>query len=145
MLQWKEAGDGYKKIAKKLNELGIPSPDAGRYRRDHGSRYRVPGKWHPNTVRDLCTNPIIAGIKEYGKRSEGRYRRLGIDGPRELTDQDLRPNGKPKMLENPLELWVRPENGAPPQFGFGTLGGDPAQGHYGQERPADWWTQPEQS
>ncbi|RLT06229.1 MAG: hypothetical protein DWI23_01975 [Planctomycetota bacterium] len=66
MLQWKEAGDGYKKIAKKLNELGIPSPDAGRYRRDHGSRYRVPGKWHPNTVRDLCTNPIIAGIKKYG-------------------------------------------------------------------------------
>ena len=116
MLQWKEAGDGYKKIANKLNELGIPSPNAGRYRRDHDSRYRVPGKWHPNTVRDLCTNPIIAGIKEYGKRSEGRYRRLGIDGPRELTDQDLRPDGKPKMLENPLELRVRAENGAPPQF-----------------------------
>jgi len=74
MLEWRAAGDGYKRIARKLNELGIAAPDAGRVRRDHG-RHHVPGKWHPTTVRDLCSNPLIAGIKQYAKRSMGRYRR----------------------------------------------------------------------
>ena len=27
--------------------------------------HRVPGKWHPNTIRDGGFNPLIAGIKEY--------------------------------------------------------------------------------
>ena len=93
MLQWRAAGEGIKRIARKLNELGIPAPDAGRVRTDHGQRHLLPGKWHATTVRDLCSNPIIAGIKQYAKRSMGRYRRVGIDGPRELTEQDRGPGG----------------------------------------------------
>ena len=116
MLEWRAAGDSCKKIAARLNEMGIPSPDAGRVRRDHGSTHRVPGKWHPNTVRDLCSNPIIAGIKEYGRRSEGRYRRLGIGGPRELDENDLRPDGQPKLLENPEEVRVRAASGGQAKF-----------------------------
>ncbi len=118
ILYWREDGDSYKRIAKRLNELGISSPDAGRQRRDHGSRHSVPGKWHPNTVRDLCTNPIIAGIKEYGKRSEGRYRRVGVDGPRELNDADRHPDGKPKLLENPIDVRVRAKSSDDAPFDF---------------------------
>jgi predicted site-specific integrase-resolvase len=116
MLEWRAAGDSCKKIAARLNAMGIPSPDAGRVRRDHGSTHRVPGKWHPNTVRDLCSNPIIAGIKEYGRRSEGRYRRLGVGGPRELDEHDLRPDGQPKLLENPEEVRVRAASGGQAKF-----------------------------
>ncbi len=106
----------YKKIALRLNDMGIPSPDAGRVRRDHGSAHRVTGKWHQNTVRDLCTNPIIAGIKEYGRRSEGRYRRVGVGGPRELEEHDLRPDGQPKLLENPEDVRVRAPSGGEAKF-----------------------------
>ena len=116
ILEWRATGDSCKKIAARLNEMGIPSPDAGRIRRDHGSTHRVPGKWHPNTVRDLCSNPIIAGIKEYGRRSEGRYRRVGVGGPRELEEHDLRPNGQPKLLENPEDVRVRAASGGDAQF-----------------------------
>jgi predicted site-specific integrase-resolvase len=116
MLEWRAAGESCKRIAARLNQMGIPSPDTGRTRRDHGSEYRVPGKWHPNTIRDLCSNPIIAGIKEYGRRSEGRYRRVGIDGPRELDEHDLRPDGQPKLLENPLEVRVRASSGGTAAF-----------------------------
>ena len=111
ILEWREGGDSPKRIAARLNQMGIPSPDAGRKRRDHGGRHTVPGKWHPNTVYDLCTNPIITGIKEYGKRSEGRYRRVGVDGPRELDERDLGQSGAPKLLENPLEVRVQAESG----------------------------------
>ena len=111
ILEWRASGDSCKKIAARLNDMQIPSPDNGRTRRDHGAKYRVPGKWHPNTVRDLCSNPIILGIKEYGRRSEGRYRRVGADGPRELDEHDLRPDGQPKLLENPEEVRVRGDAG----------------------------------
>ena len=116
MLEWRAAGESCKRIAARLNGMGIPSPDAGRVRRDHGSTHRVPGKWHANTVRDLCANPIIAGIKEYGRRSEGRYRRVGIGGPRELEEHDLRPDGQPKLLENPEEVRVRGTSGGDAKF-----------------------------
>ena len=116
MLEWRAAGDSCKRIAARLNEMGIPSPNAGQLRRDHGSKHLVPGKWHPNTVRDLCSNPIIAGIKEYGRRSEGRYRRLGVGGPRELDEHDLRPDGQPKLLENPEEVRVRAASGGQAKF-----------------------------
>ncbi len=116
MLEWRAAGDSCKRIAARLNDMGIPSPDKGRTRRDHGSEYHVPGKWHPNTIRDLCSNPIIAGIKEYGRRSEGRYRRVGVDGPRELEEHDVRPDGQPKLLENPEEVRVRASSGGTAAF-----------------------------
>jgi predicted site-specific integrase-resolvase len=116
MLEWRAAGESCKRIAARLNGMGIPSPDAGRVRRDHGSAHRVPGKWHANTVRDLCANPIIAGIKEYGRRSEGRYRRVGVGGPRELEEHDLRPDGQPKLLENPEEVRVRAASGGDAKF-----------------------------
>ena len=82
ILEWKAQGWGVKRIAQALNQRGIPSPDAGRTRTDHGVKHRVSGRWSVNTVVDLCRNASILGIQEYGKRSEGKIRRLGPDGHR---------------------------------------------------------------
>src|SRR5581483_3741199 len=45
ILELKRKGWGASRIAKHLNELGIPSPDAGRTRTDHGVKHLVSGKW----------------------------------------------------------------------------------------------------
>ncbi len=101
MLEWKAQGWGVKRIAKELNDRGIPSPDAGRTRTDHGVKHLVPGKWGHNTVADLCHNAAILGIQEYGKRSEGKIRRLGTDGPRLLEEEtDWTPQGRPRVITN---------------------------------------------
>ena len=80
----KRQGWGCKRITNWLNERGIPSPDAGKTRTDHGVKRRVTGKWRHNTVNELCRNPIILGVQRYGRRSEGTLRRLGAKGPRLL-------------------------------------------------------------
>ena len=48
-----QRGWGIKRIARHLNARGIPSPDAGRTRTDHGVKHRVSGKWCPGTVGEL--------------------------------------------------------------------------------------------
>jgi hypothetical protein len=116
ILKWRGAGDGWKRIAARLNQMGIPSPDQGRTRRDQGKAHLVSGKWNPNTIREMCTNPIIVGLKEYGKRSEGRYRRSSADGPRELEEHDMRPDGQPKLIENPEKDRVRAASGGKVHF-----------------------------
>jgi DNA invertase Pin-like site-specific DNA recombinase len=101
VLAWKSQGWGAKRIAKELNDRGIPSPDAGRIRTDHGVKHFVSGKWSHRTVLDLCQNATILGIQEYGKRSEGKIRRLGEDGPRVLDEQrDLTPQGRTRVIFN---------------------------------------------
>jgi hypothetical protein len=44
ILALKMRGWGFKRVAQRLNELGIPSPDAGRTRKDHGVDHRVSGR-----------------------------------------------------------------------------------------------------
>jgi hypothetical protein len=106
-LEWKEQGWGVKRIAKVLNDRGIPSPDAGRTRTDHGVRHLVSGKWSHTTVAELCRNPSILGVQEYGKRSEGKLRRLGKDGPRLLDEEtDRSPQGRPRVILNNPSLRV---------------------------------------
>ncbi|MBI4305431.1 MAG: recombinase family protein [Chloroflexi bacterium] len=88
ILELKHQGWGFKRIAAHLNKLGIPSPDAGKTRTDHGERHLVTGTWSASTVREICMDPINIGLQEYGRRSEGAHRRLGQEGPRLLTDTD---------------------------------------------------------
>ncbi len=107
ILDWKAQGWGFKRIARELNERGIPSPDARRTRTDHGVKHRVSGKWSPGTVAELCRNPIIIGIQEYGRRSEGKIRRLGADGPRLLDDSaDLTAGDRPRVVFNDPSLRI---------------------------------------
>jgi hypothetical protein len=82
---------GVKTIAVELNELGIPSPDAGRWRKGRaGHRYRVSGKWSGRTVLTLIRNRAIIGMNVYGAQSKGKHRRLGASGPRVLLPSDRR-------------------------------------------------------
>lgn len=97
-----DRGWGIKRIAVELNRLGIPSPDAGRSRRDKkGHLHQVSGRWCPNTVADILRNKSIIAVRQWGERSEGRHRRLGADGPRELEDGDLSGTGNPRFSKNP--------------------------------------------
>ena len=87
-------------IAKILNAEGVPSPNAGRFRKDNGVRHRVSGLWNPPTLINIGRNPLLAAIVQYGLRSMGKFNRFTVDGPRELTDDDIRPDGKPKVIRN---------------------------------------------
>ncbi len=115
ILELKEKGWGSKRIAKHLNELGVPSPDAGRTRTDRGVKHRVTGRWSPNTVRELCRNAAIVGVQAYGRRSEGGIRRLGAEGPRLLGDEDRAADGDPKTVLDGPSLRVAKQV-APPEF-----------------------------
>jgi len=111
MLAWKAQGWGIRRIAKQLNERGIPSPDAGRTRTDHGVKHRVSGKWSPNTVCELCRNPIILGVQRYGRRSEGSIRRIGEAGPRLLEEKDRTASGTPRIIFNDPALLIKKQVG----------------------------------
>ena len=115
ILQLKEQGWGYKRIANHLNDLGIPSPAAGSYRTDHGVRHKVSGKWNHTTIRDICRNRAILGIVEYGRRSEGQHWRTSPDGPRPLEESDMR-DGKAQRIFNAPDQTVRGELPCEPQF-----------------------------
>ena len=108
ILKLREQGWGFKRIAVALNEMGIPSPDAGRTRTDQGVQHFVGGKWSHSTVAELCRNPIITGVQEYGKRSEGKLRRLDDNGARLLEDEkDISPHGQPRTVINDPSLRIR--------------------------------------
>jgi hypothetical protein len=105
ILDLKHQGWGATRIGNHLNEMGIPSPDAGRTRTDHGQKHFVSGRWSTRTVLELCRNKAILGIAELGRRSDGAHRRIGKDGPRLLNDGDRDPanKGKPKRIQNAQE------------------------------------------
>ena len=112
ILELKFKGWGGKKIAHHLNKMGIPSPDAGRRRSDHGVPHYVTGKWSVNTVLDLCRNPAIIGVLEQIRRSEGTYRRHAESGWRSLTDGDRAEDKKrPKMISNPADVRIKADAG----------------------------------
>lgn len=106
ILVLKERGWGYKRIATYLTRKGIPSPGAGTVRTDHGVKHEVSGKWNHTTVRDLCKNRAILGLLDYGRRSEGRIRRLGKDGPRVLEESDRNRLAEPRRITNDPSLVV---------------------------------------
>lgn len=88
-------------VAQILNEEGIPSPDAGRIRRDNQTLHPVSGIWHPNTITNIARNPLIRALTRYGLRSMGDRRRMTPEGPRYVQDSDYRINSKtPKVIRN---------------------------------------------
>ena len=112
ILDLKDQEWGYRRIAGQLNDLGIPSPDDGRTRKDNGVRHEVSGTWHVNTVAELCRNSAIIGIRQYGRRSEGAHRRLDADGSRVLTAEDRNADDRPRTVFNDPSLTIsRPMGG----------------------------------
>ena len=116
ILDMKHSGLGGKRIATRLNELGIPSPDAGRIRTDQGVKHFVSGKWYANTVLDLCRNGLIIGSIQLGKRSDGAHRRLSPDGPRLLTNSDRSPDGTPRVVMNDPSDTIVGKTGIEPRY-----------------------------
>jgi Recombinase/Resolvase, N terminal domain len=89
------------RVAATLTAEGIPTPDAGRQRTDRGVRHSTSGVWHQPTVVNIARNPLLLAMMSYGRRSMGDQLRLGLDGPRNLEESDLRADGKPKVVTNP--------------------------------------------
>jgi hypothetical protein len=56
-------------------------------------------------------NPLIIGVKEYGRFSQGMHHRIGLNGPRSVTNDELLDDGGGRVIENPRELWIRAESG----------------------------------
>ena len=93
-------GWGITRISNYLNDKSHPSPHKDRARKDRGILHRVSGSWSPKTVGNLCKNQSILGILEYGRRSIGKHRRLGVDGPRLLTKADRIDGKRTKGIVN---------------------------------------------
>lgn len=94
------------RVARMLNDEGIPSPDAGRFRTDNGVRHLVSGNWNGTTITNIARNPLLVAINAYGRRSMGDQLRLSSDGVRELEETDFREGEQPKVIRNPSDLHV---------------------------------------
>jgi hypothetical protein len=93
------------RVAARLTAEEVPSPDAGRQRKDHGVKHPVSGVWHQTTVVNIARNPLLGATVSYGRRSMGDQLRFSPHGPRELNDEDYCPEGespqtKPKVIRN---------------------------------------------
>jgi hypothetical protein len=102
------------RIARMLNDEGVPSPQAGRARRGGGVARPASGLWTQNTVKGIATSPLMAACWEYGRRASGDQLRLTADGPRPLGDDDYRPDGRPKVVANPPGAVIRTPAGFEP-------------------------------
>ncbi len=91
---------GHKRIANHLNDLGIPSPNAGRVSRRNGIQQPVSGRWWPEAVKRLIENAAIIGMSTYGKTSCGEHRRFSPQGPRTLEPSDRRDDDQVKRCRN---------------------------------------------
>ena len=130
ILELRERGWGYKRIAQHLNVAGIPSPGAGSVRTDQGVKHVVSGRWCANTIKELCNNRAILGLQDYGRRSEGKHRRLGPDGPRLLADADRDAAERPRVVMNDVSLRITTQLGTEPlcDAGEAPMGADPGDG-----------------
>jgi hypothetical protein len=95
------------RVAAVLTTEGVPTPDAGRWRTDRGVKHPTSGVWHQPTLVNIARNPLLRAVVEYGRRSMGDQLRFTPDGPRELLDVDLRPDGKAKVVANPPAVRVQ--------------------------------------
>ena len=87
-------------VARRLNERGIPSPNAGRTRKNGGVVHVVSGRWRRTTVTNLARNPLIRAVTAYGRRAVGEFRRFSTEGPRPLTEADFHEDGSRKVVTN---------------------------------------------
>ncbi len=88
------------RVAATLTTEGIPSPDAGRRRKDNKIVHQVSGVWHQSTIVNIARNKLLIAVCSAGRRSMGKKFRYTPDGPRELEASDFRPDGKPKVIQN---------------------------------------------
>ncbi len=95
------------RVAAILTAEGVPSPDFGRQRKDHGVKHLVSGVWHQSVVVSIARNPLLLALFTYGRRSMGDQLRFSPEGPRGLEDDDFRADGKPKVVRNPDAVMIQ--------------------------------------
>jgi DNA invertase Pin-like site-specific DNA recombinase len=94
------------RVAAALTGEGIPSPGAGRGRRDRGVDHVTSGVWHQDTILGIARNPLIVAVVSYGRRSVGDQLRFTPEGPRPLGEADFRTDGHPKAVANPAGVRI---------------------------------------
>ncbi len=107
------------RVATILNEEGIPSPNAGRYRTRQGVKRPVSGHWHPPTITAIGRNRLLLAVATYGQRSMGDQLRMTPAGPRALEDGDYRETNQPsqliraKVIRNPEQNRIALKSASP--------------------------------
>lgn len=82
-------GMGFQKIAKKLNENGVPAP--------------ILDQWKNGTVRSILTNPIYMGYIAYNRRKNGHANSVSLD----RKDWIYAREQNPEITIVSQELWER--------------------------------------
>lgn len=90
----KAAGDGYKRIAKRLNSRGVPSPSAGK---------RGTGSWSPSMILCLLRNERYLGVIQWGKAV--KTYRGGTKVRLKSANEDRIRTERPELRIIPQELW----------------------------------------
>ncbi len=111
ILEWLESGWSVKRVANELNKLGIPTPSAGDRRHDDGVEHEVSGVWQDSTILAIAKNPIITGVKMYGRFAEGVHYRLGPKGIRPAEEDEVYKSGAGRIIENDPTICIRAESG----------------------------------
>ena len=60
------------RVAAQLTAEGIPSPDAGRWRKDRGIKHPVSGVWHQTTVVNIARNKLLVAVASFRPSLHGR-------------------------------------------------------------------------
>ena len=101
---------GLQKICNHLDQLGIPSPHAGKLIKQGGRLVPCSGKWNRHTVARLIDDEDIIGVASFGHVSSGNHRRYDPDDPtqpRLVNDADRSEMSKSKKVTNPSERIIR--------------------------------------
>ncbi len=110
---------GLHAIAKELNQRGLPSPYAGRKRRQQdGSVREVWGMWTVNSIRGILENPVYSAKMAYGRREYGSIRRFkkGSDTGYRKVENHERKEGSNKAIHKEhrdIEDWLLVDPAAP--------------------------------
>ncbi len=96
-----EHGEGFFRIAEKINLDGIPAPKGG--------------TWNKGTVRDILKNEIYCGDYAWNKRREGKFHSQQGGAVRARPKSEKDPNKKDKkrkhkVLRNNPEDWIEVED-----------------------------------
>ena len=93
------AGDGFRTIAQRLTDYGIPSPSAYDPARNS---HRDPRGWSHGTVRAIIANPIYTGVRMWGMQE--KFEEL-------LDTEDVGAGNITRMRWRERESWVVPLGG----------------------------------
>jgi site-specific DNA recombinase len=102
----------YRWLALQLNERQVPAPGRRRRPKRSDPPRTGPAKWTPDTVQDILTSPLYAGLFVWGRTAQGEYHRF-VNGEVEQVEPGQRPKRNTQGLVEtklaeaiiPRQLW----------------------------------------